>query len=282
MSRRLEGLNARDVLRRLAREPLVHFLILGAVLFAAIGIMRELRRPTIRLDAQELNQLASYWELQMQRPPTKAELAGLIQDRIDEELMAREALRLGLDKDDMIVRRRLAQKMAFASEDLAAAKEPSEAELRSFYAATRAQYAQPARLALRQVFFSRDRIGESADHAAALARAELAGGRAAAGDPSLLPSSYADVSLDELSRDFGKEFAAAASGAAIGEWTGPIASPYGLHLLMVESRREQEVPAFHVVRAEVREAWLAEARRKANRAYLDRLRARYRVHIAKP
>ena len=110
----------REAIRRLVREPLVHFLLIGALLFAGISVAKDLRRPSVRIDAAEINQLAAYWELQMQRPPTKAELAGIIQGCVDEEILAREAIRLGLDKDDMIVRRRLAQKMAFAGEDLAA------------------------------------------------------------------------------------------------------------------------------------------------------------------
>src|SRR5437763_15543347 len=105
--------------RRVAREPLVRFLAIGLVLFAAMSAAKALQRPVVRIDAAELNQLAAYWEAQSQRPPTKAELAGIIQDRIDEELLAREALRLGLDKNDMIIRRRLAQKVSFATDDMA-------------------------------------------------------------------------------------------------------------------------------------------------------------------
>jgi hypothetical protein len=269
----------RDGIRRLAREPLVHFLLIGALLFAGLSIVKDLRRPSVRIEAAEINQLAAYWELQMQRAPTKAELAGLIQDRVDEEILAREAIRLGLDKDDMIVRRRLAQKMAFASEDLAAA-EPTDAELRAYYAANAGRYATPARLALTHVFFSRDRTGVRPELAAAEALAGARKGEAVTGDPSLLPLTYADVSLDDLARDYGPAFVQAARTAPPGQWTGPVVSPYGVHVLRVDTRFAPKTPDFGSVRGEVRDAWLADRRQAANQAFLRKLRERYRVRIA--
>lgn len=270
----------RGGLRRLAREPLLHFLLIGAVLFAGISFLKGQNRPTVRIDAQELEQLASYWEMQTQRPPTRAELASIIHERVDEELLAREAVRLGLDKGDMIVRRRLAQKMAFASEDLAAIPEPNDATLQAFYDKTKDRYASPARMALRHVFFSADRTGVSPQVAAQAALVELKAGRPATGDPSMLPQTYADVAVTDLARDYGEPFAAAALKAGEGAWVGPVASPYGVHLIRVERRLASVVPPLAEVRAEVRAAWLAERRTAANRAFLDRLRRQYKVEIA--
>ena len=262
------------------REPLLHFLAIGAVLFTGIATVRAVQRPAVMIDAQELEQLAAYWEMQTQRPPTKAELASIIHERVDEELLAREATRLGLDKDDMIVRRRLAQKMAFASEDVAAIPEPSDATLQRFYDQTEDRYATPARLALRHVFFNADRTGVSPQAAAVAALAELRARRPATGDPSLLPQTYADVAAADLDRDYGAAFVAAARQAPVGVWVGPVASPYGVHLIRVEARLAPQVPPLSAVRAEVRAAWLAERRAANNRAFLDRLRRRYRVEVA--
>jgi len=144
-------------LKRIAREPLVHFLVIGALLFAGLQAVRAAERPTVRLSEQELGQLVAYWQMQSGRPPTKAELQAILRDRIDEELLAAEAQRLGLGKDDLIVRRRLAQKMAFASEDVGTLAEPSEKQLRAFYAKTEDRYATPAHIALRQAYFSAER-----------------------------------------------------------------------------------------------------------------------------
>lgn len=268
------------MIRKLLREPLLHFLAIGAMLFAGIAGVRELRRPTVRIDAQEIEQLATYWAMQSQRPPTRQELAAMINERVDEELLAREAVRLGLDRDDMIVRRRLAQKMAFASEDTAAIPEPDTATLQAFYDRTRDRYATPARLALRHIYFNADRTGATPQAAAAEALAALKAGRAAGGDPALLPLTYADVAVTDLERDYGPQFLAAALNTPAGVWAGPVASPYGLHLIQVEKRLAPTVPPLAQVREEVRAAWMAERRAAGNRRFLDQLRRRYRVEVA--
>ncbi len=270
----------RDRLQRLAREPLLHFLVIGAVLFGAIAGAQSMRRPTVRLEARDLEQLAAFWEMQTQRPPTRQELASIIQDRVDEELMAREAIRLGLDKDDMIVRRRLAQKMAFASEDVDAIPEPDEADLQTFYDQHRDRYATPARLALRHVYFSQDRTGTSPPVAARETLARLQAGEPAAGDPALLPLTYADIAVADLLRDYGPEFTKAAREAPIGAWIGPVASPYGLHLIQVQRRLASETLPLASVRAEVRDAWMAEQRQIKTRAFRLGLRKKYKVEIA--
>lgn len=271
---------AASTLRRVLREPLLHFLLIGAVLFVGISAVSALRRPTVRLDARDLEQLAAYWEMQTQRPPTRAELAAIIQERVDEELLAREAVRLGLDKDDMIVRRRLAQKMSFASEDVAAIPEPSETALQAYYDAHRERYATAARLALRHIYFSQDRTGASPMVAARDALARIRAGGSATGDPALLPLTYADIALTDLARDYGPAFTQAARDAPLNTWVGPVNSPYGVHLIRVEGRRPSEAPALSSVLAEVRDAWMAEQRQAKNRAFRQGLRRKYRVEIA--
>jgi peptidyl-prolyl cis-trans isomerase C len=267
--------------RQLAREPLIHFILIGAVLFSGLTMIKSLERPVVRLDAQDLNQLAAYWAVQMQRPPNKVELAGIIRDRIDEELLAREALRLGLDKDDMIVRRRLAQKMAFATDDVTELTEPSEAALRAYYAKTADHYAAPARVAFQQVFFSGDRPHGGAEKAAAqaLGRAEE-DQREPEGDPFLFPLAYDDVAVQDLLRDYGGAFVMTLETAPIGTWQGPVLSPYGWHIVKVTTRHQAAAAAFEPVRGQVRDAYLAERRTEANATFLRDLRKRYRVVVA--
>ena len=270
------------VFGRIAREPLTHFLLIGALLFGGLTAAKSLRRPVVRLEAQDLNQLATYWEAQMQRPPSKAELAGIIGERIDEELLAREALRLGLDKGDMIVRRRLAQKMAFATDDVAQAAEPDEATLHAYYARTADRYAAAARVGFQQVFFSGDRPHGGAAKAAgqALERAEEDGRADPTGDPFLFPLAYDDVGLQDLLRDYGAAFVKALETAPVGTWQGPVLSPYGWHIVKVTQRRQAAATAFEAVRDQVRDAWLADRRGQANAAFLHSLRKRYRVVVA--
>lgn len=266
--------------RRAAAEPLTHFLLIGAVLFAGLSAAHALRRPTVQLDAAELNQLTEYWALQMQRPPTKAELAAIIHDRIDEELLAREAERLGLGKGDMIVRRRLAQKMSFAADDLTAAN-PAEAELRAYFARTADRYAGPTQVSFQQAFFSADRPGGAAEPAAqaALGRARD-GNRDPSGDPFVFPAAYENIGAQDLLRDYGPAFVKALETAPVGTWTGPVATPYGWHLIRVSARRQSPAVTYESVAPQVREAWMAERREKAHAQFLASLRKRYRVLIA--
>jgi len=268
-------------LRRAAREPLAHFLLIGGLLFGGLTLVKSLQRPSVTLSAQDLNQLAQYWEIQMQRPPNRVELQGIIRDRIDEELMAREALRLGLDRGDMIIRRRLAQKMAFATDDVAQAAEPSDQSLRSYYAKTAERYAAPARVAFQQVFFSGDRPHGGAEKAAAqaLERAEE-DQREPQGDPFLFPLAYDDVGLQDLLRDYGQAFVKTLQTAPLGTWTGPVLSPYGWHIVKVSARHAPAAISFDQVRDQVRDAYLAEQRSQANAAFLRDLRKRYRVIVA--
>src|SRR5947207_1977085 len=178
-------------LRRLLAEPLLHFALVGAVIFIAAVAVKAHSRPTLHIGR--------------------------------EEILATEARHLGLDQDDMIIRRRLAQKMAFATEDVSDAKEPSEKDLHAWYAAHSADYRTPSQVALRQLFFSDDR-GPGAQAAARDALTQLSAGKTPSGDPSVLPLTYADVSLGELGKDYGPAFAKAAESGPIGAWQGPVHS----------------------------------------------------------
>jgi hypothetical protein len=266
---------------RAGREPLVHFLLIGAVLFVGILAARSLQKPVVRIDAQELGQLAGYWSTQMQRDPTNEELQGIIHERVDEEVLAREALRLGLDKDDMIVRRRLAQKMTFASEDTANLPEPDEAALRAFFEKTKADYQAPPRVTFRHQFFNSDRGKDQA-----LERAKAALGKVGAGqgdplgEPFLLPLSYSDASLIDLNKDYGQDFAGVLLTAPLNQWSGPIASAYGYHLIKVDSRISAKTPTLDEVRSDVLAAYQEQARKARNAAFLDGLRKKYRVEIS--
>lgn len=268
------------MIARIAREPLTHFLLIGLVIFVSATAIKATQKPVVRVDADELQQLASYWELQMQRPPTREELKGIIGERIDEEILAREAQREGLDKNDLIIRRRLAQKMAFASEDTTPIPEPDEATLKSLYARSAGLYVTPAHLALQQVYFSADRGEGPARAAAEAALARLRDGAGeATGDPLVLPLAYADVTLPELIRDYGDGYAHFADTAPVGEWAGPVRSAYGWHVLRIERRTPATPIPFAEARAQVRDAWVTEQRQTANAALMDRLRKRYRIEI---
>lgn len=284
MRRAAEARGARGLsgwARAALAEPLTHFAAIGLALFVALGLAEGLERPVVRISEAEIAQLAQYWSSQMQREPTRVELGALISERVDEEILAREALRLGLDRDDIIIRRRLAQKMAFISEDLGAAEDPDEATLRAHFAKDPARFAAPAAIAMRHVFFSQDRAGLPADRAAEAALARLRAGAdpGGLGDPFLLPLAFAAVREADLVRDFGDGFASAVAAAPVGEWTGPVGSAYGAHVVRVEGRDAAPAPRFEDVVPAVREAFLRDARAERNAAFRAELRRRYHVIV---
>jgi peptidyl-prolyl cis-trans isomerase C len=270
-----------NLLRAVIREPLLHFVVIGALLFAITALReRHSERSEIRITAGEVAQLAAFWETQAQRKPTAVELQALIDERIDEEVLAREAVRLGLDRDDVIVRRRLAQKMAFVSDDLAIVAEPSESELREYFDAHRENYATPDLYALRHVYFNPDRRPAlDADAQGALQRLRRGANADEVGDPFMLPRELADVSRDDIARDFGSIFADAVTGSAPGTWSGPVRSPFGVHLVKLESHTPRSTASFEDARERVREAYLAQKQREANAALRAKLRQQYKVVV---
>ena len=271
----------RAFIARAGREPLVHFLLVGALLFGGIQVVRSLQRPVVRIDAQELGQLAGYWSTQMQRDPTNEELQGIIHERVDEEVLAREALRLGLDTDDLIIRRRLAQKMTFASEDTANLPEPDEAALKAFFEKTKADYQAPPRITFRHQFFNSDRGKDQALARAKEALGKVASGQGEAlGEPFLLPQTYSDARLTDINKDYGQDFAAALLSVPLNQWSGPIASAYGYHLIKVDSRISAKTPTLDDVRSDVLAAYQDQARKARNATFLADLRKKYRVEIS--
>jgi peptidyl-prolyl cis-trans isomerase C len=269
-------------LRAAIREPLLHFVLIGALLFAFTAWRQQKQDAAeVRITAGEVAQLAAFWETQAQRKPTAEELRGLIEERIDEEVLAREAVRLGLDRDDVIVRRRLAQKMAFVSDDLAVMTEPAAADLRAYFDAHKDAYTTPDLYALRHVFFNPDRHGMALDADAQRALQRLTRGANAndVGDPFMLPRELADVSRDDIARDFGSAFAEAVTSSTPGAWAGPVRSPFGVHLVKLESHSPSSAARFEDVRDRVRETFLAQKQQEANAALRVKLRQQYRIVI---
>ncbi|MGH8188173.1 MAG: peptidyl-prolyl cis-trans isomerase, partial [Steroidobacteraceae bacterium] len=160
-------------LRKIASEPMVIFAAVGVALFAVSFALDTRRETVIRLDSGEIALIVAHWEAQTQRKPTRQELAGFIQERVDEEILYREALRLGLDADDIIVRRRLAQKVAFLNQDIAEPAAPTDTELREYYRRNQAEYAAADRLTFEHVYFSPDRRGAQLDAAVTAALDQL-------------------------------------------------------------------------------------------------------------
>jgi hypothetical protein len=274
-------------LRRLAREPLVHFLLLGGLLFlffAWRGGSGRAGSNHIVVTLGQIEHLASGFARTWQRPPTDAELGGLIDDYVKEEIANREAVAMGLDRGDAIVRRRLRQKLEFLVEYDSASSPPTDAELQAWWEAHPELLRTEPQVAFRQVYVSADRRGASTRaEAEELLAALRAGGPEVAidgmGDPSLLPAEEPLGPLREVKRSFGEEFARKLAEIEPGRWSDPIESAYGLHLVLVRERVAAATPELASIRPLVERELLAERRESEIRAFYERLLEKYAVTI---
>jgi peptidyl-prolyl cis-trans isomerase C len=255
-------------LRRAVREPLVHFLIIGLALFGVYSWMERGRVANgnyqIALTLDDLKQLDISFVSQWHRQPTQEEFRGLVESFIRQEVLYREGLAMGLDKDDTIVKRRMAQKMEFLSEDTASAHEPSTDELKAWYSKHSQKFALSDRATFRHLFFGFDRRGQNAQADALAALNKIAGmpedislGKQLA-DPFMFQDYYGDRAPDQLAKEFGPTFAIGLFKLKPNMWQGPIESGYGWHLVWIESITPGHVPAFEEVEPDVKTAWLAD------------------------
>lgn len=271
-------------LTRVLREPLLLFLLAGGAIFALDGLRGNGGETRIDVTRGDVERIRAQWQAQTSRPPSQAELHALIDQHVREEILYREALRLGLDRDDLIVRRRLVQKLTFLSEDLTDQGDPSETELIRFFERNRARYAEPPRVSFSHVYFSAEGAGAPPSGKArrALERLESDPDVSAwreMGDPFMLRREYAERSEQELRGLFGAGFAAAVIALPTGAWRGPIASAYGWHLVHVRKRTPAERPELDAVRARVLEDVRLARREAANEAFFRELSARYEVRV---
>jgi hypothetical protein len=272
---------------KILREPLFHFLLLGAAIFAVYGIAtrHNTDKPGQILVTQgTIENLVTGYRRTWQRPPTEEELQGLIRDYIREEVAYREALALGLDRDDMIVRRRLQQKFEFLSDDLTSRIEPSDTDLQHFLEAHSELFQSEPVLSFRQIYFNpqlhRDNTARDvASVLDGLQRSRSPGNATRLGDPFLLAESFENVSLSDVKRTFGEKFASVISRLPSGIWRGPIQSGFGVHLVFVVKWTNSRLPSLAEVQDQVRREWLNQKRKEATDQLYGSLLKRYTVKI---
>jgi peptidyl-prolyl cis-trans isomerase C len=264
----------------------VQFLALGGLLFAASALVEARRDGAARrivVDDTVVKRLAALYQAQIGRPPSREQLEALVEQHVREEVQFREARRLGLDKDDEIVRRRLASKLDFLERDTATVPEPSAGELQRYYAAHEKDFVQPATAAFTHVYFSPDRGGDSAARARAeKALAALQASRRARapelGDPFPLQTDFAGVARLDVAQQFGSEpMAESVFAGPLERWSGPVRSGYGWHLVYVSRREDARVPPLAEVLDKVEAACVDAAKEQANRERYAALEKRYVV-----
>jgi hypothetical protein len=288
---------------RFLREPLVHFFVIGAALFAFYRFLPPSGpAPTAQAQASvpapqapsrqivltydQLARLATLFQSQWGREPTLQELDRLVETNVKEEIFYREAIAMGLDKDDEIIRRRMAQKMQFLAEDVAAAHEPSADELKAWFEQNQRLFVEPPRTSFRHLYFSPDRRGDNAHADAEKALSELnrqpQDTKLAGADPFMLQEYYRDRTPEYLFKEFGPSFATAVLNLPTGSWRGPIESGYGWHLIFVDTQIPARTPPFDEIQADVKRVWLSDRKAQATKKAYDELRAKYTVLLPAP
>ena len=268
------------------REPLLHFLLLGIVLFGTYAYFQRGRggvesSKQIAVSLDDLRTMDMYFQSQWHRQPTPAEFQAMVEDKVREEVLYREGLAMGLDKDDEIVKRRMAQKMQFLAEDVAAAHEPSTAELKAWFDKNSSRFALPSRYSFRHLYFSPDKRGQNAQADAAKTLPKVAGQpensvlALSLGDRFMFQDYYGDRTPEAIAKEFGPQFAVALEKLKPGSWQGPIESGYGWHLVYIDTVIPGRIPAFEEMEPDVKTAWLAEQKAAAWQKAYKKMRAKY-------
>jgi hypothetical protein len=270
-------------MKRWLKEPLFHFLLIGFAVFGLNAVFASRRQGgsdrEIVVTRGRIQSLEEMFRRQWTRPPTADELQGMVNDYVREEVLMREAIALGLDRDDPVVRRRLAQKMEFLSEDAASALQPSEADLRAYMAAHPKDFATEPRLTFSQIGLDPEKR-QNADRL--LAELNRGGGNLdALTSIRMLPVHVDTMELRDVATLFGPQFTAKVETLLPGTWVGPVPSGYGLHLVRLESIHPGHPQSFEAARDAVAREWSAAKRQEMKDLQLNELLARYKVIIEK-
>lgn len=279
-------------LLRFLKEPLLHFVLAGAAIYALFAWFGQTESEeaivddnTIVITEGELDWLAEMWQKKWNRPPTDEEMLGLVRQQLRETVLYREAISMGLDKDDVIIRRRLAQKLEFLSQDLLQPKPPTDQELQAFFETNIDNYKMPPLITFTHAFLDPDKREEQTLKDAEKLKASLvATGKAPAadsdlGDRFMLQSYYPERAEADISKLFGSEFSRSIINLEAGKWHGPVLSGYGTHLVYVHALQEFPPPKFDQVAERLRVDWMNEKRAELNNEYIASLLKRYKVVV---
>jgi hypothetical protein len=270
--------------KRILTEPLAHFLAIGALMFAVYALVADRNRDpaAIVVGQGQIDTMTALFERTWRRAPTPEEVKTLINGYVREEVLYREGVAMGLDRDDQLIRRRVRQKLEFLAESMNGVPEPSDAALQAYLDGHPERFASPARVTFRQVYLG---TAADADTTRLLARLNKLGDSDAAADmgrPTQLDARMVSAPAGDIERTFGRRFAQSLAAMPAGPWTGPVASDFGVHLVRVSARVEARAPALDEVRETVKREWQREALAAANEKYYEGLRARYAVRIENP
>ena len=270
-------------MRRLLGEPMMHFLLIGIALFGAYRWMSpgDSGRGRIVITQGVVDDLVTQHVAARGREPSTTELNHLIEAYVRDEILYREGVRLGLERDDIVVKRRVRQKIELIAEEDASTRAPTDADLSAYLTANQARFVQPAVLTFEQVFIGESPSPPGVVHAAVVTREALRQGAdpEEVGKPTLLPHRMTRTPADLVARDFGASFVAALEKVPLGEWVGPIDSSFGAHYVRVSHRTPAAAPQLAAVRDHVVREWEHERRQRARNDAYTKMRGEYQVSI---
>jgi hypothetical protein len=271
------------MLKKIIREPLLHFLIIAVLFFAVYALMNPSTsdKQTIVVSEGRIAQIKNSFAAQWKREPFPKELEDAIYSFAINEMYILEAKALGLNQGDKVINRRLRQKMAFLLNDLAANKEPSEGELIAFYHDNSAKYRSTAKYGFKQIVISTDRAPSEIQSLLALQQQRIQQGLNPEGDSSLLPSEVKLANKTQLSGKFGEAFAVALSTIKLNQWSEPIQSAFGFHFVFLTVREIATIKSFDVVRNSVLDDWQYQYGKEYQQQYEQTLLKRYQIDVKK-
>lgn len=271
-------------MKKILKEPFVHFIVIGIALFFLYGLVNKNTdsKNTIIINDFDLENIISSFEMQWKRDPTEQELQNIINQNIKQEVFYQEALKMNLDHNDEIIKRRLSQKMQFLSNDIAALSEPTDEVLKRYYKKKSKKYLTPATYTLYQITFSSDHRKDNYKDAMETLKQfpeatfdEMKDW----GDP--LPFSYyfEEVNANELGLQFGSKFPVALESQEINKWVGPIPSGFGFHLVFITNKVAPQIPAYEMVKKEVLRNYEYDNQIETNELIYKELKKRYDIQF---
>ena len=270
-------------IRKLLGEPMLHFLLIGIALFGAYRWVSpgDSGGRRIVITQGVVDDLVTQHVAVRGREPSTTELNHLIESYVRDEILYREGVRLGLERDDIVVKRRVRQKIELIAEEDASTRAPTDADLTAYLAANQARFVRPAILTFEQVFLGQPTSGQGVVHAVAVTRDALRSGNdpETLGKPTLLPHRMTVTPADLVARDFGASFADALENVPVGEWVGPIDSSFGAHYVRVSDRTPAAAPQLAALRDHVVREWENERRQRARNDAYTKMRGEYLVSI---
>ena len=271
-------------MKKLLKDPFLHFILIGVILFALFRLVNQTTetKNTIVINDFDIENIISTWEMQWKRPPTEQEIQNLINVNLKQEIFYQEALKMNLDHNDEIIKRRLSQKMQFLSNDIAAMIKPTDADLEDYIQKNKEKYLTPYSYSLYQIIFSpdkRDNNLKDATDVLNLNKNTSLEEMKSKGDALPFNYHFTNINADELALQFGTQFSEALVNQELNNWVGPIPSGFGYHLVFITQKTKPELPKLEDIRKEITRDYEYDYQKELNESIYQELKKQYDIRI---